>query len=138
MAAQTYFGKYARDLTLAEAALLAGLPRSPGLYSPYIDPSAALARRETVLQAMALRGYISAEEAEQAAKEPLRLAGLKRGPGRAPYFVDYVFRELEHRYNRDMLHKGGLKIYTTLDLKVQEAAEQAFCRGCRYHLRTIR
>lgn len=129
VAAQTYFGKYARDLTLAEAALLAGLPRSPGLYSPYVDPSAALARRETVLQAMALRGYISAEEAEQAAKEPLRLAGLKRGPGRAPYFVDYVFRELEQRYSRDLLHKGGLKIYTTMDLKVQEAAEQAFLQG---------
>ncbi|NMA54890.1 MAG: PBP1A family penicillin-binding protein [Firmicutes bacterium] len=129
VAAQTYFGKQARDLTLAEAALIAGLPRSPGVYSPYIDPSAALARRRTVLEAMALRGYISAEEAERAAEEPLRLAGLRQGPGRAPYFVDYVFRELEKRYSRDLLHKGGLKIYTTLDLKIQEAAEQAFAQG---------
>ena len=78
---------------------------------------------------MCIRDSISAEEAEQAAKEPLRLAGLKRGPGRAPYFVDYVFRELEQRYSRDLLHKGGLKIYTTMDLKVQEAAEQAFLQG---------
>lgn len=129
VAAQTYFGKSASDLTLAESALLAGIPRSPGWYSPYIDPSAALARRETVLSAMAQHGYISTEEAAEAAQEPLRLAGLKRGPGRAPYFVDYVFRELEHRYNRDMLHKGGLKIYTTLDIEVQEAAEQAFNQG---------
>ncbi|MGI6129326.1 MAG: transglycosylase domain-containing protein [bacterium] len=129
VASQTYFGKHARDLNLAEAALLAGIPRSPGWYSPYIDPSAALARRETVLGAMAERGYITAKEAQEAAKEPLRLAGLKRGPGRAPYFVDYIFRELEKRYDADMLHKGGLKIYTTLDIEVQEAADKAFEQG---------
>ncbi|NLG87284.1 MAG: PBP1A family penicillin-binding protein [Firmicutes bacterium] len=129
VASQTYFGKHARDLNLAEAALLAGIPKSPSYYSPYVDPSAALARREIVLKAMADRGYITADEAAQAAKEPLRLGGLKRGPGRAPYFVDYVFRELQQRYSSDMLHKGGLKIYTTLNIEVQEAAEKAFRQG---------
>jgi membrane peptidoglycan carboxypeptidase len=108
---------------------LAGLPRSPGLYSPYIDPSAALARRETVLQAMASADTLVLRRPGEAAKEPLRLAGLKRGPGRAPYFVDYVFRELEQRYSRDLLHKGGLKFTLHWILEVQEAADKAFEQG---------
>ncbi|BCV23984.1 penicillin-binding protein [Gelria sp. Kuro-4] len=138
VAAQTYFGKHARDLTLGEAALLAGLPRSPARYSPYIDPSAALKRRKVVLERMAELGYISAEQARAAENEPLRLVGLKARTGRAPYFVDYVVRQLEPRYGADVLNKGGLNIYTTLDLTVQGAAEAAFRQGLPVSFRDAR
>lgn len=138
VAAQTYFGKHARDLTLAEAALLAGVARSPGRYSPYLDPSTALQRRAIVLERMAELGYISRAQAEAAEKEPLRLAGLKARAGRAPYFVDYVVRQLEPRYGADMLHKGGLNIYTTLDLSIQTAAEEAFRQGLPTSFRDTR
>jgi len=138
VAAQTYFGKHARDLTLAEAALLAGVARSPGRYSPYVDPSAALERRAIVLKRMTELGYITPAQARAAEKEPLRLVGLKAKAARAPYFVDYVVRQLEPRYGADMLHKGGLNIYTTLDLDMQAAAEEAFRQGLPVSFRDAR
>ncbi|NLY50466.1 MAG: PBP1A family penicillin-binding protein [Firmicutes bacterium] len=138
VASQTYFGKSVRDLTLAESALLAGVLRVPGRYSPYIDPSAALERREVVLNRMAELGYITPEEAEAANREPLRLVGLKERAGRAPYFVDYVVQQLEERYEADVLRKGGLNIYTTLDLNMQSAAEEAFLQGLPVSFRDAR
>ncbi|HHY91899.1 MAG TPA: penicillin-binding protein, partial [Firmicutes bacterium] len=138
VAAQTYFGKHARDLTLGEAAILAGIPRSPASYSPYLNPSGALERRQVVLRRMAELGYISPEQAANAGKEPLRLVGLTARVGRAPYFVDYVVRQLEPRYGIDVLHKGGLNIYTTLDLSTQTAAETAFRQGLPVSFRDAR
>jgi len=126
-AAKTYFNKDVGDLTLSEAALLAGLPQAPSLYSPYRNPQAALARRATVLQMMVAQGFITADEANAARREPLRLErGLPREEKYPyPYFVDYVVQELGKKYGEAVLYRGGLRIYTTLDRQAQEAAERA-------------
>lgn len=122
-ASQVYFGKHASELTLAESAMLAGLPRGPNIYSPYSDLKAALARRSVVLQGMVKAGYITAPEAEKASSEPLVLAGKKRRIVQASYFLDYVANQLVSRYGANRVYKGGLKVYTTLDIKEQQAAE---------------
>lgn len=122
-ASQVYFGKHADDLTLAESAMLAGLPRGPNLYSPYIDLKAALNRRSVVLNSMAKLGYITDKEAEQASSEPLVLAGKKRRVVQASYFLDYIASQLVSKYGANRVYKGGLKVYTTLDIKEQQAAE---------------
>lgn len=122
-AAQVYFGKHASDLTLAESAMLAGLPRGPSIYSPYVDAQAALRRRATVLSGMVNQGYITAAQAAQAEAEPLQLAGKKRRPVQASYFLDYVANELVGRYGANRVYKGGLRVYTTLDMSMQQAAE---------------
>lgn len=124
-AAQLYFGKHVSDLDLAESALLAGIPRGPGFYSPYIDMEAATRRRNIVLNRMAELGYITAEQADAAKKEPIRVVGLKPSQNQAPYFVDYVLQQLRRKYDDDQIYTGGLKIYTTLDLDMQKAAEKA-------------
>lgn len=122
-ASQVYFGKHASELTLAESALLAGLPRGPNLYSPYIDSKAALARRLTVLMGMVKEGYITQEQADQAQKTPIVLAGKKKRKIQASYFLDYVAKELVERYGANRVYKGGLKVYTTIDSKAQQEAE---------------
>lgn len=122
-AAQMYFGKHAKELSLAESALLAGLPRGPNIYSPYIDMKAAMNRRAVVLAGMVKEGYISEQEAEQAKAEPIVLAGKKKRVVQASYFLDYIANELVGRYGANMVYKGGLKVYTTLDIKQQQAAE---------------
>lgn len=122
-AAQVYFGKHANELTLSESALLAGLPRGPNIYSPYIDTNAAINRRNTVLAGMVKEGYITPEEASIAQQEPLVLAGRKKRAVQASYFLDYVANELVGRYGANRVYKGGLKVYTTLDIKTQQAAE---------------
>lgn len=122
-AAQMYFGKHAKELSLAESALLAGLPRGPNIYSPYIDMKAAMERRAVVLAGMVKEGYISTEEAEQAKAEAIALAGKKKRVVQASYFLDYVANELVGRYGANRVYKGGLKVYTTLDISQQQAAE---------------
>ncbi|MBP2653025.1 MAG: pbpF 3 [Firmicutes bacterium] len=122
-AAQTYFGKHAAELSLAESALMAGLPRGPNIYSPYADIEAALRRRGEVLQGMANAGFITAEQAVYAQKEPIRLVGKKKRTVQASYFLDYIANELVGRYGANQVYKGGLKVYTTLDIKQQQAAE---------------
>ncbi|SDF75865.1 transglycosylase domain-containing protein [Sporolituus thermophilus] len=122
-AAQVYFGKHANELTLGESALLAGLPRGPNIYSPYNDLKAALDRRAIVLAGMVKEGYITAEQAAKANAEPLVLAGKKKRVVQASYFLDYVANELVSRYGANRVYKGGLKVYTTLDIKTQQAAE---------------
>lgn len=122
-AAQVYFGKHASELSLSESALLAGLPRGPNIYSPYADTNAALNRRNTVLAGMVKEGYITAAEAGIAQQEPLNLAGKKKRTVQASYFLDYVANELVGRYGANRVYKGGLKVYTTLDIKTQQAAE---------------
>ncbi|MBP2650063.1 MAG: pbpF 3 [Firmicutes bacterium] len=124
-ASQVYFGKSAEKLSLAESALLAGLPRGPNLFSPYIDLDAAKLRRAEVLQGMAQAGYITPEAAVAAQNQPIILVGKKKRVVQASYFLDYIAAQLVGRYGADQVYKGGLKVYTTLDIKTQKAAEEA-------------
>lgn len=121
--AQVYFGKHASELTLGESALLAGLPRGPSLYSPYADRKAALERRGTVLDGMVKQGYITQEQGDKAQKEPISLVGKKKRAVQASYFLDYIAKELVEHYGANRVYKGGLKVYTTIDSKVQQGAE---------------
>lgn len=130
--ARLYFGKSARDVSLGEAAMLAGLTRGPFYYSPYRDMQAALDRRRVVLDRMVSAGYITRAQAREAAREPPRLVGLgTREIRAAPYFVDYVMEEVLRRLgdSGNLLYSGGLKVYTTLDMSMQRAAEKAFGAG---------
>jgi len=124
-AAQVYFGKHASELTLSQSAMIAGLARGPNLYSPYADMKAALTRRSVVLAGMVKEGYITQNSADSAQAEPLVLAGKKKRTVQASYFIDYVANELVGRYGANRVYKGGLKVYTTMDIKVQQAAEAA-------------
>ncbi|GAB4280630.1 MAG: hypothetical protein Kow0056_15300 [Coriobacteriia bacterium] len=124
-AAQTYFGKHVQDLNLAECATLAGVIKSPGAYSPYLDPEASKQRREVVLRQMLEQGYITDEEFEEARSAQIELAGLGRGGDKAPYFLEYVKSLLAEQFGEDALYRGGLEVHTTLDLDAQRAAEEA-------------
>jgi penicillin-binding protein 1A len=125
-AAVTFFDKAAKDLTLPEAALLAGLPQAPSQYNPFRNPATAVQRRNEVLQAMADNGYITAAEARDASKAPLRLKrGTRYTTRREPYFFDYVQEKLIERYGVGVVRRGGLRIYTTIDPKMQEDARNA-------------
>ena len=122
-AAETYFGKSADQLTLAEAALLAGLPQSPALYDPYVNPDAAKKRQAVVLDLMVEAGYITPAQAEAAKVEKLELVS-QRFSIRAPHFVMYVRQVLEEKYGSETLYKGGLRVHTTLDPRLQAIAER--------------
>ncbi|MCX7599441.1 MAG: PBP1A family penicillin-binding protein [Armatimonadetes bacterium] len=132
-AAKLYFGKEPKDLSLAECALLAGLPRWPAGYSPFNYPERALARRNMVLDAMAEVGYISRKQADEAAKQPLGVIGQPREQGyasfRAPHFTHMVVRMLCETYGVETIYGGGLRIYTTLDMRLQRAAEEVMTEG---------
>ncbi|MBI4655405.1 MAG: PBP1A family penicillin-binding protein [Elusimicrobia bacterium] len=123
-ASRLYFGKDVSDMTLGECALLAGLIPSPETYSPFTRADKAQLRKYLVLKRMISQGYISKEEMEQALKEPLPAARSTIISGRAPYFVEYVRQQLEPKYGTAQLWKGGLKVYTTLELEMQKIAEE--------------
>lgn len=123
-AAQKYFDKSAAELTLSESAMIAGLARGPGLYSPYRDMEAALKRRSVVLGGMAGQGFITELQQRTAEREPLHLAPKKERAAKASYFMDYIAALLVERYGADVVYQRGLKVYTTLDLKAQQAAEK--------------
>ncbi len=127
-AARTYFGHGARDLNLAESALLAGIPRDPGHYDPFRNPKAAKARRALVLQKMVEQGDITAADARRAKKAPLphvsqghRITGWQR----APYFTDFVKDQLIRRYGAATVYGGGLEVTTSIDLGLQKLARKA-------------
>ena len=124
-AAKTYFGKNVEDLDLNECAMLAGIPKSPNYYSPLNNLKAAQARKSTVLKQMVKYGYISASTADATAKEELHLAKPAPKVGKANYFVDYVIQTMIDKYGADAVYKGGLQIYTTLDMEMQQKAEEA-------------
>ena len=127
--AEYYFSKHLRQLTLAEAAMLAGLPKGPEAYNPVRFPERALKRRNLVIEEMQRDGKISAATAAQAEAAPLGLH-LETPPNtEAPYFVEEVRRQLEHEYGVDEVHGSGLKVYTSLDLDLQHAAEKATLEG---------
>ncbi|GFP21833.1 penicillin-binding protein 1A, partial [Candidatus Hakubella thermalkaliphila] len=125
-AAETYFNKNAEELSLGESALLAGLIRSPAKYDPYLDEDAAISRRNLVLQKMVELGYITAEEGQRAVESPLHLERPTiKTYDVAPHFVEHVRRWLMEEWGANAVYRGGLKIYTTLDPKLQVMAEQA-------------
>ena len=124
-----YFSKKARDLTLPEAALLAALPKGPESYSPVRFPDRALKRRNLVLDEMLNDHKITAAEAAAAKAAPLGLNLESPANTEAPYFVEEVRRQLEREYGTDEVHGAGLRVYTTLDLDLQHAAEKSVLDG---------
>lgn len=126
-AAQTYFGKDVSQLNLSECAMLAGIPRSPNYYSPLNNLSAALERRSEVLDQMVKYNYITADTAARTKQEHLALVNPKEEEQNhtASYFIDYVTQEMIDKFGADAVYKEGLKIYVTLDMDMQKAAEQA-------------
>jgi len=123
-AAQTYFGKQTKDLTLAQATLLAGLPASPTRFSPFgAHPELAKERQERVLRQMVESGFIGQEQADQAKEEDLQFSEPSIGI-KAPHFVLYVKELLVEQYGEKIVEQGGLKVNTTLDLDLQEFAQQ--------------
>ncbi len=124
-AAQIFFGKSVRELTLAECALIAGMPKSPSRYSPLINRDLALGRRNVVLEQMARNEILSPEQVETAKTSPLELAYGKAAPEKAPYFVSHVIQYLEKELGEAAVYRMGLSVYTTLDYRLQEAAEKA-------------
>src|SRR3954447_6180043 len=132
-AAETYYSKHAEDLTLPEAATIAGLPQAPSQYNPLLNPRAALARRNEVLHAMEQQGDISSSEYEDAAGQGLGLnPGHKYSRIRQPYIFDLVKQELQDRYGVNTIQNGGLKVYTTIQPRLQDAAQSAVdsCSVC--------
>jgi penicillin-binding protein 1A len=125
-AARTYFNKNAANLTLPEAALLAGIIQLPGIYDPFADPEAAIQRRNVVLDRMLEYGYITEAEHDEAVKAKLVLSrGRVEHEDDNEYFLNAVRRELAEEYGDDTVYKGGLKIHTTLDPELQELANTA-------------
>lgn len=127
-AARLFFGKDVSNLSLGEAALIAGVIQSPGLHTPFANPERALERRNVVLRAMADEEYVTAEAAERAAREPLRVVALAVD-NEAPYFVDLVSAQVAEAFPGVTAQTGQVDIYTTLDLSMQRAAIEAVRAG---------
>src|SRR5437868_12027421 len=128
-ASEFYFSKPAKKLTLEEAALLAGVPKGPGIYSPVYHPDRAQKRRNLVINAMLEDGKITAAQAADARSAPLVLHLAHDSNSLAPYFVEEIRRYLEGKYGSDQVHEGGLKVYTSLDSDLQKAANRAVLDG---------
>ncbi|WP_051533322.1 transglycosylase domain-containing protein [Anaerovibrio sp. RM50] len=125
-ASKTYFGKDVENLDLSECAMLAGIPKSPNYYSPANNMQAAQQRKAVVLDQMAKYGYISSSTANKTKNEELHLVkDTSKTGGEASYFIDYVTQTMIEKYGADAVYKEGLKIYTTLDIDMQKAAEEA-------------
>jgi penicillin-binding protein 1A len=132
-AAETYYSHSAKDLNLREAAMIAGLPQAPSQYNPLLHPHAALARRNEVLQAMLKQRYITPAQYARAVKHGLGLHPSRRYTRiRQPYIFNYVQRELIRRYGKKTVRTGGLKVYTTIRPRLQDAAQAAVdaCAVC--------
>jgi penicillin-binding protein 1A len=128
-ASQFYFSKPAKRLTLEEAALLAGLPKSPSYYSPITHSDHALKRRNLVINSMLEDGNITAQQAAEARDQPIHLEVAHDPDSLAPYFVEEIRRYLEGKYGSDQVHEGGLKVYTSLAMDLQHAANRALFDG---------
>jgi len=128
-AAELYFGKDVSELNLPQAALLAALPKRPSDLSPFVNPNAAKGRRDYILDMMAEEGYITRSEAEEAKRVPVT-EGLRptpkwlTEPPKAFHFVEYVKRELVQKFGQEIVDRGGLKVYTTLNYKLQREVER--------------
>ncbi|HDI59853.1 MAG TPA: PBP1A family penicillin-binding protein [Desulfobacteraceae bacterium] len=128
-ASRTYFNKPAMDLTLAQSALLAGLPKSPTYYNPHRHPERAKSRQRIVLDRMVAVGYITRQQADAAAAAPLELVEGESRAGSGSYFIDWVMRELEQQFGPDVVYHGGLRVTTTLDPQMQRIAVEAVQRS---------
>jgi penicillin-binding protein 1A len=138
--AETYFGKQAKDLTLGEAALLAGIPKAPSDYSPTSNPVRAKERRDLVLDLMAKNGFVSQADAEAAKAKPIQLADTayyQSQPKSSPfdYPVEYIRQELEDRYTTRVA-QGGLSVYTTINVEAQKRAYDVVRAGLRQYDRS--
>ncbi|MGD1103306.1 MAG: PBP1A family penicillin-binding protein [Terriglobia bacterium] len=130
-AAQFYFGKHLNELTLPEAALLAGIPRSPTAYSPILHPDLARRRRNQVLLAMLETGKIHSTQLHDATVAPLGLNIQRWNYTVAPYFEEEVRQFLERKYGPEAVREKGLRVYTTLNIQTQEVAEETLKKGLR-------
>ena len=131
-AAQRFFSKRAGALTLGESALLAGLVQRPSDYNPYYRMDRALTRRETVFRRMMDNGYITEEEVARAREEELELKGTRIGPARGPYYLDYVEELLLQRFDSNLVYNGGLTVFVTMDLDLQDLAEEVITNRMVY------
>ncbi len=129
-AARTYFGVHVSDLTVAQAALLAGLPQAPTRYSPFRDFESAKNRQKYVLGRMLVQGWITQQQHDAAVAEPLVFKSMPDPSWEvAPFYLEEVRRELIDRFGEDQVYNGGLHVHTAVDLKHQEAAERALRDG---------
>lgn len=129
-AAQMYFGKHASDLTLSESAMMAGLLGAPEIYSPYKNFALAAARRDSVVDKMLRLGMINKKQAETAKSEKLTITmeKINKYKFNAPYFTNFIINQLVQKYGRDIVYKGGLRVYTTLLMPVQKNAEESISK----------
>ena len=127
-AAKVFFGKRVQDLSMPDCALLAGLPRNPRDYSPRRDPDRALRRRNLVLSRMLASRFISRAQYEAASEAPLGVTTTRYSSREAPYFIEMVRMYLDERYGSNLVYEGGMRVYTTLDIDLQHAAEESLER----------
>ena len=130
-AAKTYFGKNIWEINQAEAALLAGLPKAPMVYSPYSDVDLTKLRQRQVLQRMVDEQYLTEEQSAQIYNQPLNLENLRAQEELAPHLVDYVRKYVEAKYGTDRLYEGGIKVYTAIDMDLQRTAVASLKEGLR-------
>ena len=130
-ASRTYFGKGVAEISIAECAMIASLPKAPNHYSPYKDPERARKRRNHTIRRMAYLSFISKEESEQAMNEEFHLGEVTDMLNRAPYFVEHIRQFLQEEYGASKLYRGGLKVYTTLDIDLQESAQKSVIENLR-------
>jgi penicillin-binding protein 1A len=131
-AAENYFGKDVQELTLAECAILAGLPQAPTRYSPFRYPERARNRQVYVLNRMVSEGYITGEQAAEALNEPLDIKPRRNWYlEKAPYYTEYVRQYVEKKYGRDLLYNGGLQVYTSVNIDMQKTAAREIEKGLR-------
>ncbi len=124
-ASKTYFGKSAKELTLPEAAFLAGLPKSPSKFSPYSSsPELGISRQKDVLHLMKVNGFITEDEEKKALTQEINFS-MKKTDIKAPHFVMYVRGQLENMFSKEIVETGGLEVVTTLDYSIQKIAEKA-------------
>ena len=128
-ASRTYFGKSVKELTIAECAMIASLPKAPNNYSPYRNPKKARKRRNHVIRRMADVSFINRDQAKSAMEEDFHLGEVEKMLNKAPYFVEHVRRILEEKFGSSKLYRAGLKVYTTLDMNMQESAQRAIKRN---------
>ena len=124
-AAKNYFGKTVKELTIAECAMIASLPKAPNNYSPYRNPKRARKRRNHVIRRMENISFITKAEAKLALQEDFHLGKIEKMLNKAPYFVEHVRRILEEKFGSTKLYRAGLKVYTTLNMSMQESAQRS-------------
>jgi 1A family penicillin-binding protein len=128
-AARSFFGKPASELTLAQSALLAGLPKSPTRYNPYLHLDRAKQRQRVVLSRMEAVGYITSDQAQSAFQDEIHLQSPSRAARTGSYFLDLVIKGIEERYGPEVVYHGGLNVSTTIDLQLQSMAEESLRGG---------